>query len=661
MTILDKLSLGIRAHHADDLAAAEAAYRDVLSSEPDNPDALHLLGVVLHQRKRSAEAVDLMQRAVSVSPTSANFHANLGHALRADGKLDESLASFQRALQLDRDHADAHNGLGSALRAHGRLSEAAASFRRALRLKPNHVEAHNNLGNVLKEQGRLDEAKSSYREALRLRPELADAHNNLATIHKEQGELDKAVTAGKIAIQLNPEFAEAHTNLGCVLNELERYDEAAASHRRALQLKPDYADAHNNLGVALADMGKREDAVRSYQCALTLKPDFVEAHYNLGIALMTQGQHDRAAASYQLALQLKPDHIEARNNLALSLVECGAHDRALACYKRALEDQPEHAETHYNSSLLHLLLGDFERGWRGYEWRARTENPTCSNFDQPRWFGSRLPDQTVLIHAEQGLGDTLQFIRYAPLVKQRVGQVVMRCHGPLRQLLQNVGGIDTLITDSESLPPFDCHVPLLSLPGVFQAITKSIAGAVPYIFPDETLVQHWQARLDEIIGFRVGISWQGNPEFKLDRFRSVPLGLFSRLAELAEVRLISLQKRHGVEQLEQLRHQFEVIELGADLDETAGPFMDTAAAMRNLDLFVTSDTALAHLAGALGIRVWMALPLVPDWRWQLERADSPWYPTMRLFRQRKRGDWDEVFRDIRQALQKLIARPVDSR
>ena len=301
--------------------------------------------------------------------------------------------------------------------------------------------------------------------------------------------------------------------------------------------------------------------------------------------------------------------------------------------------------------MLQLCLGDFEEGWREYEWRCKVEHETYPDFGKPRWDGSERPNKTVLVYAEQGFGDTLQFIRYAVLVKQRVRRVILFCQKPLRQLLANVSGIDVWSFDLDNLPPFDMQIPLLSLPRIFRTTLATVPAGGPYISADKDLVQHWKDQLGDMTGIRVGISWQGSASYAQDQYRSIPVRHFAPLADLPNVSLLSLQKGYGVEQIEQVRDRFEILEMGDDFDETAGPFMDTAAVMKNLDLFVTSDTAVAHLAGALGIRVWLALPSVPDWRWLLDRDDCPWYPTMRLFRQRRRGDWDEVFQRMRDELQ----------
>jgi len=755
--VADRLALAMREHGAGKLDAAGAIYREILVLQPNHPDALHLLGVILYQTDRHQEAVDLLRQAVAANPSFAEArnnlgsllldlgnldeatihleaalqlqpdfpeaHFNLGNVFNEQGKLNEAVASFRRSLQFRSDYVEAHNNLASALMDLGKLDEAVASYQRAVQLKPDFAEAHNNLGGALRDQGQLDEALASYQRALRLKPDFAEAHSNLGDVLRNQGQLDEAIASCQRAVQRKPDFAEAYNNLANVYEQTGQYDQALAGYQRALQLKPDYADAHANLGKALQGLGRSDEAVASLQRAIQLEPDCVaayrqlanvlrqqkrldeavvclrsviklkpdsaDAHNNLGLALGAQGKPAEAESCYQRALQLVPDLAEAHNNLGGAYADQQMLDQAVASYQRAVRLKPDFAEAHYNlgatlkvqgkpleamarydraiklqpnlaaahlnRAILRLLLGDFDNGWAEYEWRAQIETLSPRVFDVPCWDGSELPDKTVLIHTEQGLGDTLQFVRFAPLVKARVGRVVLLCQGALRQLVLTADGVDLLVTDEDALPSFDFHVPMLSLPGILRANSATIPASVPYISADGELRKRWHDQLEPIAGFRVGISWQGNPAYKDDRFRSVPLVRFAPLAELSAVRLISLQKGHGVEQLEQARNRFEVLELSG-LDETSGAFMDTAAVMKSLDLFVTSDSAVAHLAGALGVRTWLALPQVPDWRWLLYRDDSPWYPTMRLFRQRARGDWDGVFRRIRAALQDLILR-----
>ena len=323
-----------------------------------------------------------------------------------------------------------------------------------------------------------------------------------------------------------------------------------------------------------------------------------------------------------------------------------------------------------------MLLGDYEQGWPEYEWRWTQPGFTRRQFTQPAWDGSDLAGRSILLYAEQGLGDTLHFIRYAPLVSQRGGKVIVECQPALVRLLKGVEGIDKLIAESSPLPPFDVQAAMFSLPAIFHTTVGTIPATVPYLHADPKLIDKWRHELNSRSrqpggtvattrsgparqagptgAFKVGIAWQGSPTYGYDNLRSIPLEKFARLTQIEGVQLISLQKGPGSEQLGAVQGRFPVMDLGKQLDETSGPFMDTAAVMKNLDLVICSDTAVPHLAGALGVPVWVALPYVPDWRWLLECEDSPWYPTMRLFRQTQDGKWDDVFERIAAALKKKL-------
>ena len=565
---------------------------------------------------------------------------------------------YRQVLQVEPQHVGALHLLGLLAHQVGRSDLAIEYISQALRLQPEFAEAHSNLGMALAKQGKLTEAVACYQQSLRLKPDQAEAHNNLANAFRQQGKLTDAVACYEQSLLLKPDIAETHTNLGVALGEQGRLTEAVACYQQALRLKPHYAEGHSNLGMALAEQGKLTEAVACYQQALRLKPDIAEAHSNLGMALAEQGELTEAVACYQQALRLKPDYAEAHSNLGVALTEQGKLTEAVASYQQALRFKPDHAAAHMNLAQVWFLWGDFERGWPEYEWRWKHRGFSPPSYCQPLWDGSSLQGQatsgsgtnTILLFAEQGLGDTLQFIRYAPLVRQRGATVMVQCQVPLQRLLATCAGIDRLVRAGTALPPFDVQAPLLSLPRIFRSTLATIPANVPYLIADPELRAHWQQQLSGVRGFRVGIAWQGNPEHKRDRRRSVPLLAFAPLAGVPGVRLVSLQKGPGCEQLPDLANRLGVLDLADQIED----FADTAAVMSNLDLVITVDTAVAHLAGALDIPVWVALPFVPDWRWLLERQDSPWYPGMRLFRQSSWGDWSGVFKRLTEALRQQV-------
>lgn len=318
--------------------------------------------------------------------------------------------------------------------------------------------------------------------------------------------------------------------------------------------------------------------------------------------------------------------------------------------RRAQQIKPDFAEAQFNRVLVWLIQGDFKKGWEGYEWRWKCRIAPRRDFGKPAWNGSSLKDKTILLHAEQGLGDTLQLIRYATLAKQQGGRVIVECQPALRPLLTGCRGINQLVTTGDDWPVFDVHAPLFSLPRIFKMSLSNVPSDVPYVWPKKELVEKWKKIVDGIGGYKIGINWQGNPTNPMERIRTIPLALFEGLAKIPGVSLISLQKSDTTEPLDQVRDRFHVTDFGDRLDRESGPFMDTAAILMHLDLVITSDTWLPHLAGALGLTVWVALCHVPEWRWLLDREDSPWYPTMRLFRQPQHGDWKSVFGQMQRAL-----------
>jgi tetratricopeptide (TPR) repeat protein len=570
-------------------------------------------GVRYHQSGDLQEAERLYRQILQEEPSLADAHSYLGVLLQAVGRGQEALACFEQVVLLNPDQANAHNNLGNAFRCQGRLEEAVACLRQALRLNPQHAYAHNNLGAALLDQGHRALAIECYRQALRLDPAFANAHYNLGSALAAEGQPAEAVECFRQALRFNPGLVDAHNNLGNLLKDQGHIAEAIECYREALRINPHDIKAHNNLGVALRDHGNLAEALECFRQALTIDPREAEVHNNLGIAFMWLGQLEESLEQFELALRIHPDH------------------------KRAL----------LNRSLQRLLRGDWERAWPDYEQRWVQADVTPRSFQQARWDGSRLDGKAILVYAEQGLGDTIQFLRYLPLVRQLGITVCFECQPALTNLLAGIAGVDQIVAAGAPLPHFDVQAPLLSLPGIFGTTVSTIPAPVPYLRADSERREWWRKELEPLGGFKIGIAWQGNPEVKGDCYRSFPLTCFEALARVEGARLVSLQKGPGTVQLS--AQTFPILDLSDRLDREAA-FIDTAAVMMNLDLVVTVDSALAHVAGALGVPVWVPLSLAPDWRWLLERTDSPWYPTMRLFRQDRLGDWESVFAEMATAL-----------
>jgi Flp pilus assembly protein TadD len=467
-----------------------------------------------------------------------------------------------------------------------------------------------------------------------------------------QGKFAEAAAEYRRALELDPSDADAHNNLGAALADLNQLDEALACYQSALRLRPDFPDAQYNLGNALTELKRFEEAAASYRAALRLRPEFVPAHINLGNALRRWGRLAESAASYRAALRLRPDSFLAWNNLGLTLADSGQFEDALAHYDQALRLNPDYAEAHRNRSLVWLLRGDWSRGWSEYEWRWQCHDMLPPKLPKPAWDGSPLNGRRLLIYTEQGLGDTLDFVRFARLVRGRGGFVILAAPERLHAILADCAGVDRLVSRERVWLDFDVHCPLLSLPLFFGITPTTIPAPVPYLRAEPDRVAHWKRELAGVRGYRVGIAWQGSPTYSYDRVRSIPLLHFAPLAAIEGVRLISLQQ--GAAPPGDVSAAVPRVELGDRLDESAA-FVDTAAVMQNLDLVITCDSSVAHVAGALGVEVWVALSFVPDWRWLLGRDDTPWYPTMRLFRQERLDDWDGVFARIAAALRARVA------
>lgn len=420
-----------------------------------------------------------------------------------------------------------------------------------------------------------------------------------------------------------------------------RFGQAQALYQQVLQLDVEHPDAWHLLGVILRDTGQLDDAVHCLSEAIKLRDDVSSFHVNLAEALRRQGRLDVALAAAERGVAVDPAFSDAHATLAAVFQSLRRFDDALAEYDRAVELNPTRVDPHYNRAWIWLSRGDYARGFPEYEWRWQRPDFERSRFAGPRWDGSPLAGRTLAVECEQGLGDTIQFIRYVLLLRELGNRAIVASQPQVVQLLRD-SGISDVFALGAPLPEYHAHIGLLSLPGLLGTTLSSVPAQVPYLSARADLVMQWRNKLAEIQGFKIGIHWQGNPNSPHEPGRSMPLAHFEHLAHDG-VSLISLQKGFGVEQIPAANKRFRVIEFGAELDERSGPFTDTAALMQNLDLVVTSDTVTAHVAGALGVPVWVALGFDCDWRWMHSRGDSPWYPTMRLFRQAQPGQWGEVF------------------
>jgi tetratricopeptide (TPR) repeat protein len=533
----------------------------------------------------------------------------------------------------------------------GRLAEAEDIYRQIIAQQPNHADALHLLGVIAAQSGRKKNAVELIRRAITINPSAGVYYNNLGQAWLDMGMFEQAINACREALRLNPDFAAACNIMGEALAGLGRSDEAIDSYLQALRLKPDYAEVYNNLGNAFQTQNRLEEAIGAYQIALRLKPDYPEVYNNLGKVLNEKGLTREALENYQAAIRLKPDFAEAHNNLGALRHGQNQFDEAVLAYRRAITLNANFAKAHNNLALTLLTLGDFQHGWEEYEWRWKSANLSSPrNFAQPQWDGSPLQNRTLFLHAEQGFGDAIQFIRYLPQVAQRGGKIIIECRDDLQRLFWNMPEKYQIVVLGDSLPAFDLHCPLLSLPLVFGTKLDNIPNSVPYLYAIAQDAKSWRQRMEDQLPntkvSKVGLVWAGSPDNTNDRNRSMKLTTLAPLGQVPGVRFFSLQRGAAAIQSKTPPAGMELIDWAGELKD----FADNAALIANLDLVISVDTSMVHLAGAMGKPVWPLLSFVSDWRWLLDREDSPWYPTMRLFRQSVRGDWDSVINRVAEAL-----------
>jgi tetratricopeptide (TPR) repeat protein len=549
-----------------------------------------------------------------------------------------------------------------ALQQNGALAEAEELYREILELKPRHFDALQLLGSLALQAGRVQEGIEFLKKALAINAKQAPLHSNLAYALNALQRFDEALASADRALALQSGFPDALNNRGNAQAGLNLPLEALNSFDRALASAPDFAPAWNNRACVLRDLGRAADALASCDHALALQPGYPDAWSNRGNALSDLNRPHEARESYQRALELAPAFADAWNNLGLTQVDLNEHAQALHSYERALTVNPAAAETHWNRSLCLLQLGQLEAGWAEYEWRWERSRIKASRrtFAQPLWLGDfSINGKTILLHAEQGLGDTLQFCRYAKTVSKLGAKVVLEVPRELMRLMSTLDGVNQLIEAGHALPPFDCHCPLLSLPLACKTDLASIPSKTPYLFADPQASREWHERIAAPAQkcLNVGLVWAGGnrPHVaelrKNDARRSITFERLAPILDVPNVRFFSLQKGPAARQLQHDDSHLDVIDYTEELDD----FADTAALVANLDLVISVDTSTAHLAGALDKPVWILNRFDTCWRWMLERTDTPWYAQAKLFRQPALGDWDSVIRNVRDALVELSA------
>ena len=650
------LTQAVDAHRQGRLDDAEGFYRQILAIVPGHFDALHMLGVLQAQRSNFPDAIDLIGHALALRPNEAAAHSNLGNALRGSRRPEEAVACYDRALQIDPAHADALRNRAHALWDLQRREEAVAAYEAALRVRPDDADLLYRQGTILLQLDRSAEALACYEKALQIRPDDVGTLNNRGNALRNLGRLAEALASFDRALETAPDDVDLLNNRGTVLQDLDRPEEALAALDRALQIQPEFIEAHYNRGTMLWDLERHQEALIALNRALQSRPGFIEAYYNRGNTLWRLNRLEEALADYDQVLAANPNHVDALNNRGTVLHDMKRPLDALDCYERVLALKPDDRHTLANAGMCRLLIGDFKRGWEGFEWRGGAADRP--DLDRPRWHGHEpLDGKTILLWAEQGLGDTIQFSRFARLVAARgASAVLLSVPTALESLMTSLDGVTRVLQNGQPLPATDYYCPLPGLPLAFDIGLTTIPAEASYLRADPARVAIWADRLGPRRLPRIGLVWSGNPEHKNDRNRSIPLELYIRLAE-GPFEFVCLQKEIRERDKPVLEQRPDIRTFCDELTD----FADTAALVQNMDLVIAVDTSLAHLAGALGRPLWVLLPYVPDWRWLLDRDDSPWYPTARLFRQPGVGDWHSVVEQVGRELGRFVPVAPDQR
>lgn len=637
-----------RYERAGEPDAAELRYRAVVQRMPQSFVAQHQLATLLFNKGRIEEALDCMRRACAIDPRSVMAHRNAGLMLLHANRLDGALQAFSAALAIDPRDIGSLVSAGVAFKRLARYDEAVAHYDRALVIDPDCADALSNKGVSLRSLKRYGEALACYDRLIALRPKQAQAYVNRANLLTEMSRPAAALADYDKALELEPVLPEALNGRGAALYNMRRLDEALASYDRVLAADGRNPAAHNGRGAVLFQMRRDADALSAFEQALAVDANNRDALNGKATSLFNLARHADALATYDEALKVKRDDPDSLNGRANALFNLRRFDEAMTSYDRAIAAAGPNAEprsgpstamlARHNRSMLQLAIGDYERGWQDYECRrvvAGLPIPAraCSS---PYWRGEPLAGKSIVVIEEQGLGDTLQFCRYLPLLEQQGARVTYHVRASLHRLLRTLSPTLRLVDAMPDDGSFDYHTLLMSLPGSFCTRIETIPAPNGYLTAEPERIAQWK---DKLGGARVkvGICWQGNPEGTVDVGRSIPLARFAPLAAVPGVELVSLQKTHGLEQIAGCG--FDLRTLGDGFDSGPDAFVDTAAVMASLDLVVTSDTSVAHLAGALGVPTWVLLKVVPDWRWRLEGPACAWYPTLRLYRQTQADDW----------------------
>lgn len=620
--------------------------RDVLVADSRHPQALSLLGLSYHRNGETATALEYFAQALEVSPDDPSICYNYGVILLEADRPADACDVLLPLVSRYPNIPESQFLLGNALARTGRHEDAVAHYQQATVLRPDYLDAWYNLGLAFKALERYSDSAEIFQQALAVEPNHSPSLFQLSLVRYSQGSSQLAIDDLRQLLSINPEDGLVAMNLGILLQETDQAEEAILWLEKAAGLLPQNSEVCNSLGLAYYQCGRLSDAAAAFRNALALNPNSPEAFSNLGNVLFDEHHYEEAISQYEKALGLNQQMFKAWYNLGKCYHQLLEVDKGIAMYRQAIALEPDLAEAHWNLSHLLLLIGQYQEGFNEYLWRWRRKAAPPNAIPKPEWHGEFVPTHTLLVHAEQGMGDAIQFVRYLPLVRQRVGKLYLACAPPLVSLFQSLPGVDAILTQENMAAiyhVFDQQVPLLNLPSIFSPPENAIPCDVPYLAPDQKRLKEFAPLFAQAADhLKVGLVWRGNPAHLNDANRSCQLAEFASLFHRSNTTFYSLQLSSDEESP-------GLINLSSHLET----FADTAALMSHLDLIISVDTSTAHLAGALARPVWLLLPYVPEWRWGLTGESTPWYPTMRIFRQPHRGDWSTVMNLVRSALDEL--------
>lgn len=649
-----RLDAAVEKFRVGDLGGAEQLCRELLEQDENNSEACHLLSVIAHRVGDNVAGLSFAERASAAQPENPVYLNTQGFLLRLLGRYGESIQRLKEAIQRQPDYADAYNNLGIALADGNDLGNAEQAYRKALECRSDFPEVLNNFGNVLFRAGRREEAMATYGEAVKVKPDYAEAYCNLGDGFANQNQHKEAAEHYQKAVEIAPNWADAWYKFGNSLFRLDQLDQTIQAYQRCLDINPAHTRCLTNIGATYEKMSRYDEAAVMIRQALIHSPEDLTALKNLGHVLLKLGQPAEAMQLLMKAVQIAPADPDAHYTLGNSLLRMEKLQDAMNCYIRVRQLQPAGARGYFAPASVLLLNGQYKEGWAAYESRfdMAAFKPNVPNIQERLWDGRALNGRDLLVHVEQGFGDTIQFIRYLPKIaaerRGSGGKIKLLCEPELYRVIQSVGGYDEIYQlNSGDQVTFDAQIPVLSLPARFGTTLETVPNEVPYLKAPES--KHGAIPRPEGTKFAVGIVWAGRPTHSDDRYRSIPFGWFSTLVDVPGVHFYSIQWGGRAQEARGLAEQGRL----TDLNDRLTDFGETAAIIDQLDLVIACDTSVAHLAGALGKQVWVLLAYGGEWRWLMNRDDTPWYPTMRLFRQRICGDWRNVFVRVKNALTAL--------